>query len=170
MKNDLLQKAAKVNRDNRWKRIWHRVTTVLASIVIFCTTYALILPAITMELEEDLLLKQNERNENYSSDNLLQELLLGTQTTDPAPPSHTHSDACYTAEFTAVCGIDESDGHVHSDSCYADVATLTCTQAETEGHLHDDGCATATCRFWTARRKKRMVTRTAMPVTVKFRT
>lgn len=140
MKNDLLQKAAKVNRDNRWKRIWHRVTTVLASIVIFCTTYALILPAITMELEEDLLLKQNERNENYSSDNLLQELLLGTQTTDPAPPPHTHSDACYTAEFTAVCGIDETDGHVHSDSCYADVATLTCTQAETEGHLHDDGC------------------------------
>lgn len=145
MRRDLLKKAAKLNRENRWKRIWHRVTTVLASIVIFCTTYALILPAITMELEEELLIQQVERDENYSSDSLLHNLLLDSQTTpteSTTRPSHTHTDDCYTEQLSTVCGLEESPGHGHSDDCYADVSVLLCGQEESEDHSHGDACYT----------------------------
>ncbi len=38
---------------HRKHRAWQRVVTILACFVVFCTTYALILPAITMETDED---------------------------------------------------------------------------------------------------------------------
>ena len=35
-------------KKQRRKRVWKRIVSVLGSLVVFCTTYALILPAITM--------------------------------------------------------------------------------------------------------------------------
>ncbi len=32
-----------------WKKRWYRITSFLAAVVVFCTTYALILPAVTQE-------------------------------------------------------------------------------------------------------------------------
>jgi len=49
LKNDLLNQAAKYNKIHKHKKRWYRVVTCLAAIVVFCTTYALILPAITLE-------------------------------------------------------------------------------------------------------------------------
>ncbi len=49
MKNDTLQQAAKYSKKRQQKKRWYRVLTCLAAVVVFCTTYALILPAITME-------------------------------------------------------------------------------------------------------------------------
>ena len=37
-----------VRRGTR-RRIWKRIVSAMACVVVFCTTYALILPAITME-------------------------------------------------------------------------------------------------------------------------
>ena len=40
----------KLYKDNyQRKKRWKKIVSVLACIVVFCTTYALILPAITME-------------------------------------------------------------------------------------------------------------------------
>ena len=39
----------KYTKEYRIKRHWHQVVTCLAAVVVFCITYALILPAITME-------------------------------------------------------------------------------------------------------------------------
>ena len=36
-------------KDRVTKGIWYRIISVLSAITVFCTTYALILPAITME-------------------------------------------------------------------------------------------------------------------------
>ncbi len=44
-----LPEAEKYSKAHRRRKHWRRVVTVLAAIVVFCTTYALILPAITME-------------------------------------------------------------------------------------------------------------------------
>lgn len=48
MKKDIPQEDL-IIRKNRWKRVWQRVVMAMACMVVFFTTYALILPAITME-------------------------------------------------------------------------------------------------------------------------
>ena len=47
MKNAVLQEESAVLTRNRRHRTWKRVVGALACVVVFCTTYALILPAIT---------------------------------------------------------------------------------------------------------------------------
>lgn len=49
MRPDVNNQAETYTREHRKKRRWRKVMTFLASVVVFCTTYALILPAITME-------------------------------------------------------------------------------------------------------------------------
>ena len=66
MKQDALQSAERYTKAHQRKKRWYRVVTGLACVVVFCTVYALILPAITMEKETCEI------------------------------PEHTHSEACYT--------------------------------------------------------------------------
>ena len=54
MRQDVLRNAEKYTKVHKRKRLWHRVVTVLAGVVVFCTTYALILPAITLEKQCDI--------------------------------------------------------------------------------------------------------------------
>ena len=49
MKQDALQGAEKYTKAHQRKKRWYRVVTGLACVVVFCTVYALILPAITLE-------------------------------------------------------------------------------------------------------------------------
>lgn len=51
MKHSFMQEADKYIKSRQRKRQWYRVVTCLAAVVVFCTVYALILPAITMEQE-----------------------------------------------------------------------------------------------------------------------
>lgn len=50
MRGNLLQRFAQYIKQNKFRRIWQKLVRVLACIVVFCTTYVLILPAITAEL------------------------------------------------------------------------------------------------------------------------
>jgi len=45
----IIKDAEKYQKAHKRKSIWYRVLSVLSAITVFCTTYALILPAITME-------------------------------------------------------------------------------------------------------------------------
>ncbi|MGN0492166.1 MAG: hypothetical protein ACI4F7_00835, partial [Acutalibacteraceae bacterium] len=49
MKQDALQGAEKYTKAHQRKKRWYIVMTGLACVVVFCTVYALILPAVTME-------------------------------------------------------------------------------------------------------------------------
>lgn len=49
MKHLCLQGAEKYADARRRKKRWYRVMSFLAAVVVFCTTYALILPAVTVE-------------------------------------------------------------------------------------------------------------------------
>ena len=51
MKSNLLHGAEQFYQSWRRKRLWHRIVSGLACVVVFCTVYALILPAITLENE-----------------------------------------------------------------------------------------------------------------------
>ena len=49
MKNSNLDNTKKYASMRIWKKRWYRITSFLAAVVVFCTTYALILPAVTQE-------------------------------------------------------------------------------------------------------------------------
>jgi len=123
----LLQEAIKLNKKKKRKKWWHKVVNFLAVLVVFCTTYALILPAITME----------------------KEWACGKE-------AHKHDDSCYeiTKIYEQVCSLEEQPLHEHDDSCYEIVSdgvasdsnaerVLICTE-DTSAHQHGEECRVET--------------------------
>lgn len=129
----LLQDAEPYASAHRRKRCWYQVMTCLAAAVVFCTTYALILPAIT--LEKQCKIPEHTHTEAcYAS---VQGDLICTQSTEP---QHTHTEECYQETQDLVCGMSESTGHTHGAECYDQEGNLICGQEESEGHVHGEGC------------------------------
>ena len=157
MKHTLTSKAAELMRKNGKHRRWRRAFSGMAAVVVFITTYMLILPAITMEnqaicgmaehthtdacYEMQLVCTQEETPEGtdvhvHGPECYEQQQVLTC--TKQEGEGHVHSDACY----GYVCGQEESAGHTHTDACYTEVThrELTCTEPESAGHTHGDGC------------------------------
>lgn len=157
MKHTLTSKAAELMRKNGRHRRWRRAFSGMAAVVVFITTYMLILPAITMEnqaicgmaehthtdacYEMQLVCTQEETPEGtdvhvHGPECYEQQQVLTC--TKQEGEGHVHSDACY----GYVCGQEESAGHTHTDACYTEVThrELTCTEPESAGHTHGDGC------------------------------
>ena len=129
----LLQDAEPYASAHRRKRRWYQVMTCLAAAVVFCTTYALILPAIT--LEKQCALPEHTHTEAcYTS---VQGDLICTQSTEP---QHTHTEECYQETQDLVCGMPESTGHTHGAECYDQEGNLICGQEESQGHVHGEAC------------------------------
>lgn len=123
MKKDALQGAEKYTKAHQRKKRWYRVVTGLACLVVFCTVYALILPAITMEKGACEI------------------------------PEHTHSEACYTQATSAtrtepVCTIESLNLHQHDDTCYDSEGNLTCGYADFVVHQHDSACYDENGNLW----------------------
>ena len=64
MTNNLKRSAEKYEKMHRRKSIWHRVISILSAVTVFVTTYALILPAITMEPPPGLKIYRSFRYED----------------------------------------------------------------------------------------------------------
>ena len=123
MKHGALQSAEKYMKAHKRKKSWYRVVTGLACVVVFCTVYALILPAITMEKGACEI------------------------------PEHTHSEACYTQVTSAtrtepVCTIESLNLHQHDDTCYDSEGNLTCGYADFVVHQHDSACYDENGNLW----------------------
>lgn len=58
MTNTTTPGAEKYEKEHRRKHLWHRVISILSAITVFITTYAMILPAITMEPSPGILLQK----------------------------------------------------------------------------------------------------------------
>ena len=129
----LLQDAEPYASAHRRKRCWYQVMTCLAAAVVFCTTYALILPAITLEKQCEIP-EHTHTEACYTS---VQGDLICTQSTEP---QHTHTEECYQETQDLVCGMSESTGHTHGAECYDEEGNLICGQEESEGHVHGEGC------------------------------
>lgn len=84
MQNDTLEKATMVLTQKRRRRIWYKVISVLACIVVFCTTYALILPAITIEKTAYCGIEPHQHTEECYGSNLICE-----------KEEHDHTLGCY---------------------------------------------------------------------------
>lgn len=91
-----------------------RILIGIAALVVFCTTYAMILPAITMEGK---LKCQKEE--------------------------HIHQSACYGSEKTLNCQQKEGEIHLHQENCYTSSGELICKLNTTSVHTHTEECYTS---------------------------
>ena len=78
----------------RRHKIWHAAVSVFACMVVFVTTYMLILPAITM----DRAAYYGMESHQHSAECYAQELVCGLPEGDG---EHTHTEACY--EDVLIC-------------------------------------------------------------------
>lgn len=126
MKNVVRKTAKEYVRERRMRKRWHRVAAGLSCVVMLCTTYGLMLPAITLESEFFCGLAEHTHDDQCYE----QKLICGLQEGE----IHTHSDACYGTETERILICDQ---HTHTDACYEvkTEITLTCDQ-----HVHDDTC------------------------------
>ena len=88
MNQELLKTAEKYHTKRHHRKSWHKVVGILGCLVVFCTTYALILPALTMEKES----------------------FCGME-------AHVHEDTCYaqvSAQRQPVCTVESLGIHQHS--------------------------------------------------------
>lgn len=159
MKNGLLKVANKLNKNHKQKKWWQRTVRVMGTMVVFCTTYALILPAITMEQKTLCGLEAHEHVEScyiqqpvsvftcgpeegvtvvHSHDTICYDGQGTLICTLPEVVEHTHDDGCYSLAEHATCGY----AHVHSDACVTVRRVQICGQEETPGHTHSDACTT----------------------------
>ena len=120
----LTQYAARRKRSRRFRG----VLTAIAAVVVFCTTYALILPAITLEGQTVYC-----GFEDHTHTEDCYQLACGKEEFIP----HYHSAECRDENGELVCHQEETTIHVHSDKCRV---ALTCTQPEREAHQHSEGC------------------------------
>ena len=154
MKKELLY-----NMEERRKRRrgWQLLVRTLALCVVFCTTYILILPALTMR--EDMICGAQEHIHTDACYSQPQPGLTGCDIPYGAAVVHRHGDACRNSAGELICTLPESSAHTHGESCrtvedilecpmthvHSDECTtmepvLTCTLAESEGHTHSELC------------------------------
>lgn len=136
MKKILLREAAKHKLQNRRRKRWQKTVSILACLVVFCTVYALILPALTAEADTYCGKEEHTHTEDCYED----KLICGKEEGQGA---HHHTDDCYREVEALVCPTPESDGHQHTEACYTEEQVLTCTNTD-EGHVHSefDSCYT----------------------------
>ena len=120
----------------RRKSIWQRIVIALACVVVFCTTYALILPAITQERDVFCGLEAHTHTEDCYTQ--LPEAEVIQQIC--APEVHTHSDSCLDEEGVVICGQLDYIAHIHNELCVDADGNLHCTLEERETHVHTDAC------------------------------
>ena len=155
MKDVLLQRAIKLNRNHKQRKWWQRMVRTMAMAVVFCTTYALILPAITME--QDTLCGKSAHTHGEDCYEQRQVSVLECGIGDGACVIHSHNEFCRDAQGTLICPLPELGEHTHGEDCYA--RDLVCTYShehsaecsgtqrilfcgleESEGHAHTESC------------------------------
>ncbi|MDO5400558.1 MAG: Cna B-type domain-containing protein [Eubacteriales bacterium] len=149
----VLEKAHQYTASRKRRSRWQKVVTGMAAVVVFCTTYALILPAITLEREPLCGLEEHTHTDSCYS--LPMEFTCRPDA-GGVTVVHTHSQLCYDRAGQLICPLPEILEHVHDESCYEqlplpephthgegcyrEVRELTCPLEETEPHTHDESC------------------------------
>ena len=134
----LLTEAAEFLMKKRRRRIWARAVGALACVVVFCTTYALILPAITLERTACGQEEHTHTEECYAPApaETLRELIC----TRESLGVHTHTEDCYDQEGNLLCGYADYVVHTHDENCYDADGRLICWLPELEEHIHTAEC------------------------------
>lgn len=160
MHSSLLEKARLFLQAHRKKKIWYRLTTGMAAVVVFITTYMLILPAITMERDATCGKEEHIHTEEcYAKTESGKVLHCNAETlglhrhTEACRGEdgswicgqvdyvlHKHDALCYDADGKLVCELPEVELHEHSAACYDESGNLVCGLPEIREHKHSDSC------------------------------
>ena len=137
MRQDVLRNAEKYTKVHKRKRLRHRVVTVLAGVVVFCTTYALILPALTLEKQCDIP-EHTHTDACYAQVTSVEKRVpvCSAKTLE----IHQHTADCYDANGNPMCGYADFVVHSHDSRCYDENGNLWCPLPEIEAHRHTDDC------------------------------
>ena len=137
MKYDVLRGAEKYTKVHKRKRLRHRVVTVLAGVVVFCTTYALILPAITLEKQCDIP-EHTHTDACYAQVTSVEKRVpvCSAETLE----IHRHTADCYDADGNPRCGYADFVVHSHDSRCYDETGNLWCPLPEIKAHRHTADC------------------------------
>lgn len=140
MKHSALQGAEKYIKAHIRKKRWYRVVTCLACVVVFCTTYALILPAITLENTGCEIPEHTHVQECYTQ-------VTSVSHTEPVCTIeglniHQHDNTCYDSEGNLICRYANFVVHRHDSACFDKDGNLWCALPEIEVHQHTDSCYT----------------------------
>ncbi len=137
MRQDVLRNAEKYTKVHKRKRLRHRVVTALAGVVVFCTTYALILPAITLEKQCDIP-EHTHTDACYAQVTSVEKRVpvCSAKTLE----IHQHTADCYDADGNPTCGYADFVVHSHDSRCYDETGNLWCPLPEIAAHRHTAGC------------------------------
>lgn len=132
-----LPEREKYIKSHRFKKRWNRVLMFLSGIVVFCTTYALILPAITME-------RTCAIPEHVHTDACYTQAASSQETVCVCSPEtlglHEHTSGCYDPDGKPICGYADFVVHMHESNCYREDGTLRCQLPEIRVHEHTAAC------------------------------
>ena len=137
MRYDALRDAEKYTQVHKRKRLRHRVVTVLAGVVVFCTTYALILPAITLEKQCDIP-EHTHTDACYAQVTSVEKRVpvCSAKTLE----IHRHTADCYDVDGNPTCGYADFVVHSHDSRCYDETGNLWCPLPEIKAHRHTADC------------------------------
>lgn len=139
MQKSIWKEASDYVTRSRRRAVWTRIVGVLACVVVFCTTYALILPALTLEQPKTLVCTYETLGvHQHTADCYDAEGNLICGYADFVV--HTHDERCYDADGNLVCALPEIQPHTHNETCFEEASVLSCGLEESEGHIHTDEC------------------------------
>ena len=128
MEGNMLKHGTGLLLKQKRRKLWHKIVGILACLVVFCTSYALILPAITMERTTYCGKEEHQHDEScYATSEIL------ICESEAVSEEHIHTEACYTNEKTLTCPLEE---HTHGQECYSNesetetVETIAVEQTE----------------------------------------
>lgn len=134
MKRPVKKEFENYAKNYKRRKTWQRVVSMLTCIIVFCTTYALILPAITLSGEAACGME-----EHVHADACYEAVETKTLT---CSPEHVHTADCY-EEGTLICGRADFVLHTHNADCCNESGDRICTLEKLEEHTHTDDCYTA---------------------------
>ena len=139
MREHAVEEAAKLLAGDRRRRIWKKIVGILACVVVFCTTYALILPVITLEKTPSC-----GKTEHTHTEACYTPVSHAAETVPICTPEslglHAHTAGCYNGDGELMCGYTDFFVHTHDASCYDADGVLWCPLPEIEAHTHTDSC------------------------------
>lgn len=89
------------------KRLVRRSFAAVAALVVFATTYAMILPAVTASVPTCGIEEHTHTEACYRTEKRL--------ICDNTDENHAHTEECYAEQQVLVCGL---EAHTHTDECY----------------------------------------------------
>ncbi len=121
MNHSALQRVAKLNIERKRKVRRYRVVSMMAALVVFCTTYALILPAITME--QTYYCGMEEHIHSADCYEQVGEVVYLCE------QEHIHTDDCFDENGELICEFAYVEQQTESEETVGEIEETT---AETE--------------------------------------